>query len=111
MRKDFAGMPLIGDLAFDKEVLQSSRPSLVFFAAEWCPWCKKMRPSLEELHQTFNSKMSFWRVDINQSEATPEKYSIFSVPSLLLFKEGDETERINGFASHENILELIERHV
>jgi len=81
---------------FENEVINSATPVLVDFYATWCGPCKMVGPTLENLSSDYKGKIKFARIDIESAENLAKKYSVFSVPSLLIFKDGKETGRIVG---------------
>ncbi len=81
---------------FEKEVINSSTPVLVDFFATWCGPCKMVGPTLEKLSEDYKGKVKFARIDIERAENLAKKYSVFSVPSMLVFQNGEETGRIVG---------------
>ena len=78
----------VSDASFDADVLKSTQPVLVDFWAEWCGPCKSIAPALEEIAQELNGKLKVVKVDIDRNSATPKKYGIRGVPTLMLFKDG-----------------------
>jgi thioredoxin 1 len=78
----------VSDASFDTDVLKSTQPVLVDFWAEWCGPCKTIAPALEEIAQELDGKLKVVKVDIDRNSATPKKYGIRGVPTLMLFKDG-----------------------
>ena len=74
---------------FDKEVLKSNLPVIVDFWAEWCGPCKMLTPILEELSNEMKNEINVVKVNLDENQDLAMKYSIRSIPSLLLFKEGN----------------------
>lgn len=81
---------------FDKEVIDSSTPVLVDFFATWCGPCKMVGPTLEKLSEEYTGKVKFAKIDIDNAENLAVKYSVYSVPSMLIFQNGTEAGRIVG---------------
>jgi thioredoxin 1 len=79
----------VTDASFDEEVLKSDVPVLVDYWAEWCGPCKVIAPVLEEIADEYDGKMKICKLDIDSNEATPPKYSIRGIPTLMLFKDGN----------------------
>lgn len=79
----------LDDDNFENEVIQSEVPVLVDFWAEWCAPCKTIAPVLEELASEYEGKLKIGKLDIDQSEQIPRKYGIRSIPTLMLFKNGE----------------------
>lgn len=78
----------VTDANFDADVLKSDVPVLVDYWAEWCGPCKVIAPILEEIATEYDGKMKVCKLDIDANEATPPKYGIRGIPTLMLFKDG-----------------------
>ena len=79
----------VSDDSFEEEVLSSKTPVLVDYWAEWCGPCKVIAPVLEEIAKEYDGKMKVCKLDIDANEATPPKYGIRGIPTLMLFKDGN----------------------
>ena len=79
----------VSDESFDSDVLNSDVPVLVDYWAEWCGPCKVIAPVLEEIASEYDGKMKVCKLDIDANEATPPKYGIRGIPTLMIFKDGD----------------------
>ena len=84
------------DANFESEVLKSTVPVLVDFWAEWCGPCRSLTPIVEELQKDFGAKVKMGKIDIDHSRNTPAKYGIMAVPTIILFKNGKEMDKITG---------------
>ncbi|CAF0700481.1 thioredoxin [Candidatus Methylacidithermus pantelleriae] len=93
---------------FDREVLQSPLPVVVDFWAEWCGPCKMLAPLLEELAQELNGKAKFVKVNVDEEPGLARAYSIQSIPTLLVFKDGQVKAKHIGMASKTHILSRIQ---
>ncbi len=93
---------------FDGEVIQSDIPVLVDFWATWCPPCKILAPVFEELAGEYEGKMNFAKLDTDEVRAVAQKYSIMSIPTLIVFKGGKEVERMVGALPKESLKEKID---
>ncbi len=82
---------------FDRTVLGSGAPVLVDFYADWCAPCKYVAPLMDELAQTHEGKLLVVKVDTDQAPDLSQKWGIRSIPTLILFKEGEEVGRSVGF--------------
>ena len=92
---------------FEEVVLKSKTPVLVDFFATWCGPCKMLGPVLEQVaDETDNVKI--YKVDIDESMEIAEKYGLISVPTLIMFNNGEEVAREIGFRQKKQILDLIE---
>ena len=78
----------VSDESFDSDVLNSDVPVLVDYWAEWCGPCKVIAPVLEEIASEYDGKIKVCKLDIDANEATPPKYGIRGIPTLMLFKNG-----------------------
>lgn len=87
----------LDDNSFDKMVLQSELPVLVDFWAPWCRPCQMIAPILDELADEYKNKIIIGRIDVDQNPKVAAKYSIMSIPTLLLFKKGKPVSHMVGF--------------
>ncbi|MDN4607197.1 thioredoxin [Sporosarcina highlanderae] len=83
---------------------------LVDFWATWCGPCKMIAPVLEELDGDLNGKATIVKVDVDENQATAGEYGIMSIPTLVLFKDGEIVDKVVGFQPKEQLAELIEKH-
>jgi len=87
---------VVTDNTFETEVLKSELPVLVDFWAEWCGPCKMIAPAVEELAKSYDGKMKFAKLDVDNNNKTALQYGVMSIPTLIIFKDGQEKERIVG---------------
>ncbi len=95
---------------FEESVLRSERPVLVDFWAPWCSPCLRMAPVFDAAAARHAGTTAFFKVNIDDNGVLVGRYGIQSIPTLILFKDGVEKERLIGTADVEQIAELIERH-
>ncbi|MFO0703446.1 MAG: thioredoxin [Patescibacteria group bacterium] len=91
---------------FNSAVLQSSKPTLVDFYAEWCVPCKRISSVLEELSQT-HSNVEFVKVDVDAESELASNYNVSSIPTLMFFKNGEPVNQVIGAVSKTDVEKLI----
>ena len=96
---------------FEQSVIKSSQPVLVDFWASWCPPCKAIAPAVEEVAIDYASRARVVKVNIDDSPDLAAQYGIKGIPTLVLFKQGEEKERIVGAVPKAEITKLIEKHL
>jgi thioredoxin 1 len=87
----------IQDAKFDELVLKSKMPVLVDFWAPWCGPCRMVAPIVEELSKEYEGKVTFYKVNTDENQATARQYGIMSIPSLIVFKNGKPVSNIVGY--------------
>ena len=97
------------DANFDAEVLQSSTPVLVDFWAPWCGPCRMLAPSIEQLSAEYAGKVKIGKLNTDESSDTAAKFGIRSIPTLLLFKDGQVVNQLVGALPKDKIAEQIDR--
>ena len=93
----------VTDKSWDSEVLKSELPVFVDFWAEWCGPCRMVGPAIEQLAQTMTGKVKFAKLNVDENREIAAKYGIQSIPSLILFRQGNEVARTIGSCSERNI--------
>ena len=94
---------------FEKEVLQSDKPVLVDFFADWCGPCKMMAPVVEQLAEELEGKAKGGKLNIDENMDIAEKYRVMNIPTFLIFKDGQEKERIVGAVSKNELKNKLEQ--
>ena len=97
----------VNDSSFDSEVLQSEKPVLVDFWAPWCGPCRAIAPLVEELASSYGDQVKFTKCNVDDNPATPVKYGIKSIPTLIFFKEGKVVDKIIGMVAKSKLEEMI----
>ncbi|MDC2964055.1 thioredoxin TrxA [Gammaproteobacteria bacterium] len=101
----------VSDDSFEEEVLSSKTPVLVDYWAEWCGPCKVIAPVLEEIAKEYDGKMKVCKLDIDANEATPPKYGIRGIPTLMLFKDGNVEATKVGALSKSQLTEFLDSNI
>ncbi len=96
---------------FDQEVIQSAIPVLVDFWADWCGPCKALGPTIDAVAQDFAGKINVVKLDVQSEAAVATKYGIVSIPTLLVFKNGQVVDRMVGLQNKSNLEALLNKHV
>jgi thioredoxin 1 len=86
----------VTDETFEMEVLKSGTPCLVDFWAIWCQPCKAIEPTLEQLHKTYEGRVAFKKLDVEQNPVTPGRFGIRSIPALLFISQGNVARILIG---------------
>ena len=101
------GLIEITDDNFETEVINSDLPVLIDFWAVWCGPCKMIAPIVEELATEYDGKAKIGKLDVDSNQQTSIKYGVRSIPTLLLFKDGELKETIIGAVPKTNIVEKL----
>lgn len=99
----------IVDSEFEEKVLKTQTPVLVDFWAVWCGPCKMAEPVLEELSQEFKDKLAVAKLNVDENPIMTQKYTVMSIPTTILFKNGVEVGRQIGFAGRQAYEDLIKK--
>lgn len=99
----------VTDAKFEKEVLKSELPVLVDFWAPWCGPCRMVAPVVEALAQEYDGKVKFVKVNTDDNVQTVAAYSIRSIPTLLMFKAGQQVDQIIGFRPKGDLQRSLEK--
>jgi thioredoxin 1 len=98
----------VTDATFTSDVLQSDKPVLVDFWAEWCAPCRKVEPLLNEIAVEMADKVTIVKLDIDSNPETTRTYQVMSVPTLTVFKGGQPVQSIIGARPKSDLVRLIE---
>jgi thioredoxin 1 len=101
------GVAKVSDSTFETEVLKSNEPVVVDFWAEWCGPCKMIAPALEEIAGSLNGKVKIVKLNVDENPETAQKYGIMSIPTLMMFKNGELASRQVGAAPKQKLEQWI----
>ena len=101
----------ITDATFEDEVLKSGTPVMVDYWAEWCGPCRAIAPVLEEIAKEYSGKMIVAKMDVDQNQATPQKYGVRGIPTLMIFRNGNVIGTKVGAASKSQLSAFIDSSI
>ncbi len=99
------------DSNFDSDVLNADKPVLLDFWAEWCGPCKMIAPLLDEAAEAYGDRLSIVKMNIDENPNTPQKFGIRSIPTLMLFKDGNVHAQKLGAMSKSQLDEFLESNL
>jgi thioredoxin 1 len=101
----------VGQTDFETEVLQAQQPVLVDFYADWCGPCRALAPIIEEIARDLDGRLKVAKLNVDENNELSMTYGVQSIPTLLLFRDGQEVERIVGFLPKAQLLKILEQHL
>ncbi len=101
----------VNESNFATDVLQSDKPVLVDFWAEWCGPCKMIAPLVDQLATEYGEKIKVGKLDADENQDVLMRYGVMSIPTLILFKGGQPVVRITGFQPKERIANQLKPHL
>src|SRR5436190_4213410 len=110
MKKMSETVKEVTDNSFEREALQAKKPVLVDFWAAWCGPCRMLAPTIEAIAEEHSGAVSVIKLNVDENPTSAAVYGIKGIPTLILFSEGKEVERIVGVASKDAIVRTIAKH-
>ena len=101
----------VSDANFEQSVLKAEQPVMVDFWATWCGPCKALSPVVDEVAKSYNGKLKVFKMDVDRNNATPMRYGVRGIPTLLIFKDGKVAEQIVGYVPKDTIQKALDKHV
>jgi thioredoxin 1 len=101
----------VSDASFENDVLKSDRPVLVDFWAAWCAPCRMLAPTVENVADKYASTARVVKLNVDDNPSVSQRYGIKGIPTLILFKNGREEERVVGATSEVAISRMLDKHI
>lgn len=102
---------IITDASFEADVLNASKPVIIDFWAEWCGPCRALTPIFTEVATTMHNQVTFGKINIDEHPQLASKYGVMSIPTLILFKNGEVVTVKMGLLSRSQLIAFIEEHI
>ncbi|HVF45273.1 MAG TPA: thioredoxin [Pyrinomonadaceae bacterium] len=101
----------VTDATFEAEVVKSDVPVVLDFWAEWCPPCRALAPTFEELAERYAGRAKFLKLNVDENQGVPQRFGIKGIPTLIFFDGGSEAERVVGAAGKDSLARIVDRYV
>jgi thioredoxin 1 len=93
-----------------EQTIKKNKLAFVDFWANWCGPCRALAPTIVELSKEYAGKVLIGKLDVDENPATAEKFQVFSIPTMIVFKDGKEAERLVGLCPKNKIIETLQKH-
>lgn len=97
--------------SFNKDVLEENSPVVVDFWATWCGPCRMLSPIMEEVSDEFNGKVKFVKINVDENPDLAQKYNIASIPTVMVFKDGNVKQNMIGFRPKDEIIKILNENI
>lgn len=104
-------MEIVNDMNFESEVLKSEKPVVVDFFATWCGPCRQMLPVIDEVSSAMVSTVKIVKMDVDESPSTPDQFGVQTLPTLILFKNGEAIAQHTGSMLKTELIEWIKSNI
>jgi thioredoxin 1 len=101
----------VTDANFEETVVKSDKPILVDFWAEWCGPCKMIAPILDEISAEMQDKLVIGKLDVDENQSTAMAFGVMSIPTLMLFKNGEPVETLIGYQPKQQLMSRLQPHL
>jgi thioredoxin len=110
-RRRMSKPQVVSDQNFETEVIKSDTPVLVDFWAAWCGPCRMVAPVLEEIATEQGEKVKIAKLDVDANPITAGRFGVRSIPTMILFKNGREAQRVVGYMPKEKLMQQLQPHI
>ena len=93
-----------------EETIKQHKLVLIDFWANWCGPCRALAPTIQELAKEYDGKILVGKLDVDENSASAERFHVFSIPTMILFKDGQEADRLVGLCPKNRITEALQKH-
>ena len=100
----------VTDAGFD-ETVKNNKVALIDFGADWCAPCRALAPTIEELAREYSGKVLVGKLDVDENPKTAKCFHVFSIPTLIVFKNGCEVDRLVGLCPKNRIESILQKHL